>query len=101
MRAYISRVENGHTVPALETLEKFVAAFEIRMYQRFYDGTEKPPDHPINKRSARARLPSIVYRHDAHMMNQFRALFAKMSAPDRWLLFHIAKRMAVRHSKVN
>ena len=44
-RSYISRVENGHTVPALETLEKFARALEVPMYQLFYDG-EEPPKLP-------------------------------------------------------
>ena len=38
LRCYISRVENGHTVPAVETLEKFARALEIPLYQLFYDG---------------------------------------------------------------
>jgi len=42
LRCYISRVENGHTVPSLETLEKFSNAFDVPLYQIFYDG-EKPP----------------------------------------------------------
>ena len=42
---YISRVENGHTVPAVDTLEKFARALEIPMYQLFYDG-ENPPKLP-------------------------------------------------------
>ena len=33
LRCYISRVENGHTVPAVETLEKFARALEVPMYQ--------------------------------------------------------------------
>src|SRR5438046_8022098 len=45
LRCYISRVENGHTVPAIETLEKMARAMEIPMYQLFYDG-EKPPELP-------------------------------------------------------
>ena len=40
LRCYISRVENGHTVPAIETLEKMARALEIPMYQLFYDGEE-------------------------------------------------------------
>src|SRR5208282_3285635 len=46
LRCYISRVENGHTVPAIETLEKMARAFEVPMYQLFYDGEEpaKAPD---------------------------------------------------------
>ena len=33
MRYYISRVENGHTVPAIETLEKMARALEMPLYQ--------------------------------------------------------------------
>src|SRR5579862_7809466 len=42
LRCYISRVENGHTVPAVETLEKFARALEVPIYQLFYDGEETP-----------------------------------------------------------
>jgi len=31
-RCYVSRVENGHTVPAIETLEKMARAFEVPLY---------------------------------------------------------------------
>jgi ribosome-binding protein aMBF1 (putative translation factor) len=40
LRCYVSRVENGHTVPAVETLEKFARALEVPMYVLFYDGDE-------------------------------------------------------------
>jgi transcriptional regulator with XRE-family HTH domain len=40
LRCYISRVENGHTVPAVETLEKLARAFEVPLYQLFYEGEE-------------------------------------------------------------
>ena len=40
LRCYISRVENGHTIPAVETLEKFAHALEVPMYKLFYDGEE-------------------------------------------------------------
>jgi len=42
-RSYISRVENGHTVPSLETLERFAAALETPLYRLFYEGDETPP----------------------------------------------------------
>ena len=41
LRCYVSRVENGHTVPAVETLEKFARALEVPMYQLFYEGDRK------------------------------------------------------------
>jgi transcriptional regulator with XRE-family HTH domain len=42
LRCYISRVENGHTVPALETLQKIARALETPLYQLFYEGEEPP-----------------------------------------------------------
>jgi len=38
LRVYISRVENGHTIPSLETLERLAAALEIPLHQLFYEG---------------------------------------------------------------
>ena len=51
VRPYISRIENNHTVPAIETLEKIARALEIPMYQLFYDGEEPPklPNLPKRK----------------------------------------------------
>jgi transcriptional regulator with XRE-family HTH domain len=40
LRCYISRVENGHTVPAIETLEKMARAMEVPIYALFYDGEQ-------------------------------------------------------------
>jgi transcriptional regulator with XRE-family HTH domain len=33
LRCYLSRVENGHTVPSVETLEKFARALELPLYR--------------------------------------------------------------------
>lgn len=50
---YISRVENGHTVPAIDTLENIARALEVPLYRLFYDG-EEPPALPnlLNRKSA-------------------------------------------------
>lgn len=48
LRCYISRVENGHTVPSLETLEKFSRALELPLYQLFYEGEETPDPIPLS-----------------------------------------------------
>src|ERR1700723_4379414 len=42
LRCYTSRVENGHTVPSIETLAKYAQALDIPLYQIFYDGEEAP-----------------------------------------------------------
>ena len=52
LRCYISRVENGHTVPAVETLEKLARAFEVPLYQLFYEGAEPPQVPNLLKRKS-------------------------------------------------
>jgi transcriptional regulator with XRE-family HTH domain len=47
---YISRVENGYTVPAIETLEKIARALDVPLYQLFYDGEEPPKLPNLRKR---------------------------------------------------
>ena len=42
LRCYLSRVENGHTVPSIETIEKLAGAFEIPLYRFFYEGMGAP-----------------------------------------------------------
>jgi len=45
-RCHVSRVENGHTIPSLETLEKIARALEVSLYQLFYEGDELPQSNP-------------------------------------------------------
>ena len=42
VQPYVSRVENGHTVPGVETLEKWATALKIPLYQILYEGEEPP-----------------------------------------------------------
>ncbi len=58
LRCYVSRVENGFTIPSLETLEKFAKAFEVPLYQLFYEGA-KPAD-PIPEAQAEKLSPSQI-----------------------------------------
>lgn len=43
LRCYVSRVENGHTVPSVDTLEKWARALEVPLYKMFHDGEEPLP----------------------------------------------------------
>jgi transcriptional regulator with XRE-family HTH domain len=96
LRCYISRVENGHTVPAIETLEKMARALEIPMYQLFYDGEEPPKLPSLLKRKT---ADDIVWGNsgkDAHMLARFCRLFGRMKEDDRGLVFFVAQKMARR-----
>ena len=96
LRCYISRVENGHTVPAVETLEKFARAFEVPMYQLFYDGEEPPklPNLP-NRKSAHDILWGSSGK-DERVLLKFCRLFGRMTEGDRGFVFFMAQKMAKR-----
>ena len=94
-RCYISRVENGHTVPAIETLEKMARAFEVPMYQLFYDGEEPPklPNLPKRKTDEDAWGNS---GKDARFLNKLRRVLSKTDEDHRKLVLHMAQKMAGR-----
>jgi transcriptional regulator with XRE-family HTH domain len=99
LRCYISRVENGHTVPAVETLEKFARAMEVPLYQLFYDG-EKPAVPPsLAKRKGADDVEWGSAGKDAHDLTRFRTLLGRMKEPDRKLLLHMAQKMAGANRK--
>jgi transcriptional regulator with XRE-family HTH domain len=81
--SYISRVENGHTVPAIETLEKMARAMEIPMYAHFYDG-EKPPDAKLAL--ARGDHGFGARGKDSRTLERFRRLLGRNSPQDQKLL---------------
>ncbi len=93
LRCYISRVENGHTVPAVETLEKMARALEVPLYQLFYDGEEPPklPNFPLYKKGD--DVPWGSFGKDARLLSNFRRLLKRISANDRKLLAFIAQKM--------
>src|ERR1700732_2118772 len=88
---YISRVENGHTVPAIETLEKMARALEIPMYQLFYDGEEPPVLPGLLKRKAADESAWGSSGKDARYLNKLRNLIGKSDPSNRRLLLHIAQ----------
>src|SRR5271168_4487391 len=86
LRCYISRAENGHSVPSIETLEKIAHAMEVPLYQIFYNG-EKPPAPGLPKTSGGGRGSSD---RDARTFDKFRRVFSRASESDRKLLLVMA-----------
>ena len=96
LRCYVSRVENGHTVPAVETLEKLARAFEVPLYQLFYEGDE-PPELPTllkNKPSDEDAWGNSG--KDARFLNKLRRLMGKANEDDRKLILLLAQKLARR-----
>src|SRR5258706_9140684 len=94
LRCYISRVEHGHTIPAVETLEKFARALEVPMYQLFYDGENPPDASTLPKGKSGDDLAWGSKGKDARWLAKFRRLLGRAEERDRKLLMSIAHKMA-------
>ena len=96
LRCYISRVENGHTVPAVGTLEKMARALEVPLYQLFYDG-DKPPEIPTLPKQEKNTLGEWGSSGKrAQIWNRFHTLLSRMDQGDRNLLLFLAQKMAFK-----
>jgi len=96
LRCYVSRVENGHTVPSVETLEKMARALEIPLYRLFYDAEEPPKLPNLLKRKSADDILWGDSGKDADMLAKFCRLFGRMKEDDRNMLFFMAQKMAKR-----
>ncbi len=91
LRCYISRVENGHTVPAIETLEKMARALEVPLYRLFHDG-EAPASLRMLKPPKDDEFGSTS--GDAVYLSKLCRLLAKMEPSDKNLLLHMVQKVA-------
>jgi DNA-binding XRE family transcriptional regulator len=94
LRCYISRVENGHTVPAVETLEKLARALEMPLYQLLYDGKE-PPEPPVT--SVRPTSGKVLWGSvgkEARYLRKLQQCLSRMNEVDRNLLLFTAEKIS-------
>ena len=96
LRCYISRIEHGHTIPSVETLEKFARALEVPMYQLFYDGEEPPKLPNLPKRKTADDVAWGNKGKDARLLAQFCRLFSKMEEDELRMVVFVAQKMAGR-----
>jgi transcriptional regulator with XRE-family HTH domain len=96
LRCYVSRVENGHTVPAVETLEKLARAFEVPLYQLFYEGEEPPVLPTLLKKKPSDDDTWGNSGKDARYLNKLRRLMGKANEEDRKLILLLAQKLARR-----
>jgi transcriptional regulator with XRE-family HTH domain len=99
LRCYISRVENGHTVPAIETLEKMVRALEVPLYQLFYEGDE-PPKIPnlLKQRTSEASAWGSTGKNSIYLHKLVKCL-SKSTDSDRKLLLALAQKVSGERSR--
>ncbi len=96
LRCYISRVENGHSVPAIETLEKMARAVEVPLCQLFYEGEEPPKVPALLKQKSLDEGAWGSFGKDARYLKKLRQALGKSNEQDRTLILHMAQKMARR-----
>ena len=83
LRCYLSRVENGHTVPSLETLQKIAGALDLQLAQFFSDET-------VSREMSSLHLTEDEIR----FLTQIQRYAARLSENDRKLLLAMVRKFA-------
>ncbi len=83
LRCYISRVENGHTMPSFETFERLAKALGIKTYQIFFEGDKEAEAVPV----ATGAAPSS---REGKLVETFR----KLSQRDQELVLAMLRKLA-------
>ena len=98
LRCYISRIENGHTIPSLETLERFAGALDVPLYEMFYSGEAEAPTPNLLARKSLSELADEPGEagEEARFMLQFKGVLAQLGELDRDVLLTLAKKLATR-----
>ena len=87
LRCYVSRVENGHTIPNLETLQRWANALGVEVYQLFFEGEGKPEPVPAGAMEA-------LDRRERELLG----LFRRAEGADRKFVLDVARRMAEKEA---
>ena len=93
LRCYVSRCENGHTVPNLETLEKWSKALDISMSQLFADNGEPADPLPVAK-EGQMKLTRTAANH----LRRVSAAFSRMQPKDMVIITQLATKFAERRT---
>ena len=101
LRCYISRVEHGHTVPSIETLERFAAALGVPLYQLFYEGESPPPTPHLTYRPTLEELANEPGAEgaEARFLLKVGKLLKHMKEFERSILLDLANKLADRSKK--
>ena len=89
LRCYISRVENGHTIPSLDTLAKIATAMEVPLAQFFNDNGGD---------NGNKNLPQLS-EEEVRFLSQIRRYSSNLNDSDRKLVIAMVKKMAVTVGK--
>src|ERR1700676_903941 len=87
LRCYLSRVENGHTVPSLETLAKIAEAMEINLAD-FFPGTDTAQDRETRK------MLGELSEDEIRFLSEIKKYSTTLSDGDKRLVLAMIRKMA-------
>ena len=87
LRCYLSRVENGHTVPSLETLAKIAESMNIGLAD-FFPGTETPRDRETE------RMLGELSEDEVRFLSEIRRCSTTLCEGDKRLVLGMIRKMA-------
>jgi transcriptional regulator with XRE-family HTH domain len=85
LRCYLSRVENGHTIPSLDTLAKIAGAMEMQLGQFFAESS--------NDNGHAKAVPQLT-DDEVRFLSQIRRYSGNLNDSDRKLVIAMVKKMA-------
>jgi transcriptional regulator with XRE-family HTH domain len=97
LRAYTSRVENGHVSPSIATLEKYAKAFGVPLYALFYDG---PRGMEVDLKLENRKAQRDAAKNQPHEYELFVETVAGLNDRQRALFMHVANKLARRGSRI-
>ena len=89
LRCYLSRVENGHTIPSLDTLAKIAGAMELPLSQFFSEAGHN---------NGSKGLPQLS-EDEVRFLSQIRRYSTSLNDSDRKLVLAMVKKMAASSSR--
>ncbi|MGA2607742.1 MAG: helix-turn-helix transcriptional regulator [Terriglobia bacterium] len=89
VQRYIPRIENGHAVPKLETLEKWARAMQVPLYVFFYE-TKTPK---ISKRLTSRRIDWASSGEGARYLGKLCHALGRLSQSDLDLFISVVQRV--------
>ena len=85
LRCYLSRVENGHTIPSLQTLQKIAESLDVNLAQFFADSVGE---------NHKAKGESQLTEEEIRFLTQIRRYSSNLNDSDRKLVLAMVKKMA-------
>jgi transcriptional regulator with XRE-family HTH domain len=90
LRCYLSRVENGHTIPSLDTLAKIASAMEVPLGHFFAES--------VAENGANKAVPQLT-EDEVRFLSQIRRYSPNLNESDRKLVLAMVKKMAASSGK--